>query len=137
MASLLDFTIDGKDSNTIIITSMNMSLERTSSGGIPTSGIQQGTIVFGMALEAETDSDTFFATWLADKTKTHTVDINCRHLFDGNKFLTMKLEQASCIGYTVSYTFEDGLDSQPENTQVLVTVASPKITIGQAPITLP
>jgi hypothetical protein len=137
MASLLEFSIDGKAADSIIITSMNLNLERTSSGGIPTSGIQQGIIIFEMALEAETDDDTFFAAWLAQKTTTHTVDINCKHLADGTKYLTMKLEQASCIGYNVNYTFESGLDSQPENAPVTVTIASPKITIGQAPITLP
>jgi hypothetical protein len=93
------------------------------------------TLSFQSFLEMESDSDTFFADWMAQPFLARTVEIGCLNSLTNQTYLNMKLENALCTGYTVDGTGTPSLEAPAEaNASFFVTVVAPKVTIGQAPI---
>ena len=132
MSTVMNMTIDGTlmPINTLI---MNFFRKISEDTALPTSSILGGTVDLTMMFEAESDSNTFFASWFQESGKTHDVDIDVLHLAgSGDKFLTIKIASAQCVQYNVSHKFTEDPSSPEENTILEVLLASPNITIGQA-----
>ncbi|HEX4852075.1 MAG TPA: type VI secretion system tube protein TssD [Puia sp.] len=132
MSTVMNLTIEGNliPINTFLMNFFRKISEDTS---LPTSSILGGTVDLTMMFEAESDSNTFFASWFQEPGKTHDVDIDVFHLAGtGDKFLTMKLASAQCVQYNVSHKVTEDPSSPEENSILEIVLASPSITIGQA-----
>jgi len=134
MSTVMNIKADGKE---FILNSLHVSFSRKASDdtALPTSNILGGTVDMTMMFEAETDSDTFFASWFQESGKKHTIDIDVLHLAGtGDKFLSMKIKDAQCTVYALAHKATSDLSSPEENSILEVQVVSPSITIGQATI---
>ena len=128
MPLVTDFSIDGK---VFDLDDLALSFDRSvDNNGTPTSGNRGGVLNISLMVDFETDSDTFFASWLADTSLPHTVDIGMINNTEGKKFLTIKMEEAHLVGYAFSRP-EVG-----EESILAVAISSSRITIGQALVIL-
>ncbi len=134
MSTVMNMKADGKD---FVVNTMNISFFRKASDdtALPTSNILGGTVDMTMIFEAETDSDTFFASWFQESGKKHSIDIDVLHLAGtSDKFLTVQITDAQCTVYALSHKLITDLNSPEESSILEVQLVSPSITIGQATI---
>lgn len=103
--------------------------------GYPTSEPGWGSLTFTLAAESERDSDTFFAAWMAAPYQVYTVEVSFTNTLDNQTFLKIKMENTVCVKYEIDSTGYPSLESPAEqNGNVIVTITSPTVTVGQATI---
>jgi hypothetical protein len=136
MPAIISISINGHD---YIPEKFNLSFKRQLAvQGFPTTEPSWGSLTFSIMLELESDSDTFLASWLAAPYQTYTVDIICHNQMTNQTFLNIKMENTLCVDYAIDSTGSPSLENPAEtNGLLIVTIASPRVTVGQATIGVP
>ena len=132
MSTLAQMSVEGKN---VVPTNFKIDSFKTFStvDGSLTSSIQGGVISFEIDLEEETDSESFFAQWFADNSKKDAV-VDITAIGETAKFLSIDCRKAQCVRYNL--IVDQRIDSQTENSTVLIQIVSSNISIGQSPFVL-
>lgn len=133
MPVAVSISVSGHD---IIPDKFDLKFKReTSIAGYPTTEPSWGRLTFSLGVEMESDSDTFWAGWMAAPYQTYTVDIAFLNTLTNQTFLNVKMENAVCTAYGIDSTGYPSLENPGEsNGAFSVTIASPTVTVGQATI---
>jgi len=132
MSTIAQMSVEGKNVVPINFKINSFKTFSTVDGSL-TSAIQGGVISFEIDLEEETDSETFFAQWFADNSqKDAVVDITA--VGDPSKFLSIDCRKAQCVQYNL--VVDQRVDTNTQNSTVLIQIVSANISIGQSPVVL-
>ena len=134
MSTLAEMTIDGRSQSVFPSNFTTSSLRNLAVADENTvSTIQQALVSFEIDLEEETDNDSFFAAWFLDRSKKD-VNVDITPIGATGKFLTIGCLDAQCIAYNV--IIDQHIDTNKQNSTVLIQLACLTITVGQSPLTL-
>lgn len=133
MAVAVTISVSGHD---IVPDKFNINFKReTSIAGYPTTEPGWGSLTFSLGVEMESDSDTFWASWMGAPFQVYTVDIAFHNTLTNQTFLNLKMENAMCIAYGIDSTGYPSLENPAEtNGSFKVTIVAPTVKVGQATI---
>jgi hypothetical protein len=132
MSTIAQMSVEGKNVVPINFKINSFKTFSTVDGNL-TSAIQGGVISFEIDLEEETDSESFFAQWFADNSQKDAV-VDIAAVGEASRFLSIDCRKAQCVQYTL--VVDQRIDTNTQNSTVLIQIVSKNISIGQSPVVL-